>query len=118
MNPQIYYVCATVLYVAEVVLGLLPGVNIGPLFGFIGTFSGVGISYFLPSLFVLRGYTNFAPEERDKNKGFVYGAYFNFILGLIFFVLFLANNVLLFISFPHDPKPSVYCNTDVIKDPI
>ena len=61
MNPFIYNVCIVILYITEVALGL-SGIEIGSLFGFIGTFSGVGISYFLPSLFLLRGYTLFAPE--------------------------------------------------------
>ena len=61
MNPFIYNVCIVILYITEVAFGL-SGIEIGSLFGFIGTFSGVGISYFLPSLFLLRGYTLFAPE--------------------------------------------------------
>ena len=109
MNPVIYNACTVVLYVLEVFLGL-SGIEIGSLFGFIGTFSGVGISYFLPSLFLLRGYTLFAPEDRSKNGGYVCAAYINFLLGVIFFFLFLANNVLLFIKYPHDPEPNAYCN--------
>lgn len=114
MNPLIYNGCTVVLYTIEVILGLLPGINIGPLFGFIGTFSGVGISYILPSLFLLRGYSLFAPDQKANNRGYICGAYINLLLGIFFFFLFLANNILLFIPYKHKVNdlglPNIYCN--------
>ena len=61
MNPVIYNVTALVLYVIEVFLGITLN-NIGMIFGFIGTFAGTGLSYFLPSLFVIIGFNKFATE--------------------------------------------------------
>jgi len=112
MSPTIYNGCTLGLYAVEVALGLAP-MDIGPLFGFIGTFSGVGISYFLPSLFVIYGFKLFATDKfQRENSHYVKLAYLNFALGVFFFALFLANNILLFISFAHDVKPDVYCNKE------
>ena len=61
MNPVIYNITALILYVIEVALGILLS-NIGMIFGFIGTFAGTGLSYFLPSLFVIIGFNKFATE--------------------------------------------------------
>lgn len=111
MNPFIYNICTVVLYVAEVVLGLMPGVDIGPLFGFIGTFSGVGISYFLPSLFLIYAYKLFQEDSfRRANAGYTKLAWVNLLLGVIFFFLFLTNNVLTFVESKHDPSPWIFCN--------
>lgn len=62
MNPVIYNVTALVLYVIEVILGITIS-NIGMVFGFIGTFAGTGLSYFLPSLFVIIGFKKFATQQ-------------------------------------------------------
>jgi hypothetical protein len=111
MNPVIYNGATVLLYVIEVTLGLLPGINIGPLFGFIGTFSGVGISYFLPSLFLINAYKLFQDDNfRRANSGYVKLSYVNFFLGVVFFFLFLGNNVLTFIPYKYLPHPNVLCN--------
>ena len=116
MNPVIYNSATVVLYVIEVTLGLLPGVDIGPLFGFIGTFSGVGISYFLPSLFLIYGFKLFQEESfRRANSGYTKLAYVNFALGVFFFALFLLNNVLTFIKTDHKPDPSIFCNRNMMN---
>lgn len=114
MNPVIYNVCTIILYLVEITLGLLPGVDIGPLFGFIGTFSGVGISYFLPSLFLIYGYREFQDERyRQANTGFTKLAWINLLMGVFFFFMFLANNVMEFIPSKHEPKVVNFCNEHI-----
>jgi hypothetical protein len=111
MNPAIYNSCTLILYAVEVVLALSID-SIGPLFGFIGTFSGVGISYILPSLFLKKGFELFAEEKFKKENGrYITLANINLALGVFFFFLFLANNILYFISFTADVNPTVFCNS-------
>ena len=62
MNPTIYYSLTLLLYTIEVILAIALD-DIGQIFGFIGTFSGCGMSYFLPSMFVIVGFSKFGTEE-------------------------------------------------------
>ena len=94
MNPVIYYSLTLLLYAIEVVLAFTID-DIGQIFGFIGTFSGCGMSYFLPSMFVIYGFPAFGTQEfQEKNQMWKKLAYVNFFAGIFFFLLFLANNVL------------------------
>ena len=64
-------------------------------FGFIGTFAGCGLQFFLPSLFVIVGLKSFATEEyKLKNNIWKISAYINFSVGVVLFFVFLANNIL------------------------
>ena len=94
MNPTIYYSLTVLLYIVEVALSILLD-DIGQIFGFIGTFAGCGLQFFLPSLFVIVGLKTFATAEyREKNSIWNKSAYINFGVGVIIFFVFLANNIL------------------------
>ena len=94
MNPLIYYPVTFALYAVEVMLAILIN-NIGMVFGFIGTFAGCGLSFFIPSLFVIIGFKKFADQKFMKeNKVWVTVAWINFWAGVFFFLVFLLNNVL------------------------
>ena len=94
MNPMIYYLVTISLYAIEVLLAILIN-NIGMVFGFIATFAGTGLSYFLPSMFVIMGFKKFGEAKFLKeNHVWVTVSWINFIAGVFFFFMFLANNVL------------------------
>ena len=59
MSPLIYYPVTVALYCVEVLLAILIN-NIGMVFGFIMTFAGTGLQFFIPSLFVIIGFKKFA----------------------------------------------------------
>lgn len=93
MNPVIYYSVNVLIYAAQAYLGIALG-DIGLVFGFIGTFAGVGLCYFVPSIFFIRGYNNFATKKYQVQNAVDYKlAIANFILGFFFFGLFLYSNV-------------------------
>lgn len=107
MNPKIYYSVTLSLYLFEVFLACIL-TNIGPIFGYIATFAGCGLCYFLPSYFVIVSFKKYAtPEYVKQNAIWVKIAYINFIMGIGFFFLFLANNILGFINFGKLDYPDV-----------
>lgn len=65
------------------------------MFGFIGTFAGTGLCFFIPSWLFINGYKNFANNEyKEANSLSLKLAYINFVLGIFAFGLFLYNNIL------------------------
>lgn len=94
MNPVIYYTVNISIYVSQAVLGIVLS-DIGLVFGFIGTFAGTGLCFFLPSWFFISGYNKFANEEfKRSNKLKLTVAYINFLLGIGAFGIFFYNNIL------------------------
>ena len=94
MNPLIYFSVTILLYIVEITLAILLD-DIGQIFGFIGTFAGCGLQFFIPSMFVIIGMNTFGTEEfNSQNKIWKTSAYINFAVGVVLFFVFLANNVL------------------------
>jgi hypothetical protein len=66
MNPMIYYLVTFILYAIEVLLALAAikfKIPISDIFGIIATFAGNGLSFFIPSLFVILGFKKFAEPK-------------------------------------------------------
>jgi hypothetical protein len=93
MNPYIYYTVNVAIYVLEAYLGIILG-DIGAVFGFIGTFAGCGLGFFLPSWFFYNGYMRFASKKyKAENRVNLIVAIANFVIGIFAFGLFLYSNV-------------------------
>jgi hypothetical protein len=92
MNPAIYYSVTLLLYAVETLLAIFFTVwKIGTsqIFGIIGLFAGNGLSYFIPSLFVIIGFKKFGDKKfMDENGKWVTVAWINFFGGVFFFCLF------------------------------
>lgn len=94
MNYGIYAVTAAVIYIAEAYLAIVV-TNIGDVFGFVGTFAGTSISYFIPSVLFCVGFSKFATADYKYKFGVWYKvAVLNGIVGVFFFSLFLYANIL------------------------
>ena len=105
MNPLIYYSVTIGLYSLEVLLAILIN-NIAMVFGFIATFAGTGLSFFIPSLLVIIGFKKFADAKfMQENKIWVTIAWINFCAGVFFFILFLINNILGLVYAESAPPP-------------
>ena len=97
MPSTIYYSVTFVLYAIEVYVATL-GLPIGSIFGIIATFAGNGLSFFIPGLLVIIGFGKFADKKfMAENGKWLTIAKINFALGVFFFILFFANNILGFI---------------------
>lgn len=94
MNPFIYYFVNVAMFVMQAVLGIILN-DIGLVFGFMGTFAGVGLCYIMPSWFFYRGYMHFATKKyKGENRIDFILCLFNGAIGVPFFVLFLYANIL------------------------
>lgn len=94
MPAAIYYGVTLVLYGAESFVSTL-GLPIPSIFSYIAVFSGTTISFFVPSLFVIIGFKNFAtPRFMEENGKWVTVAWVNFFMGIFFFILLLGSSIL------------------------
>ena len=94
MNYGIYAVTAAVIYCAEAYLAIVVS-NIGDVFGFVGTFAGTSISYFIPTILFCVGFNKFATVDYKHRFGHWYKiAILNGLVGVFFFCLFLYANIL------------------------
>ena len=94
MNYAIYFGVAALIYASEAYLAIVVD-DIGQVFGFIGTFAGTSLSYFIPSLLFCQAFSKFA----DSSQKLHYQTWFkisivNGILGIFFFFVFLYANIL------------------------
>ena len=94
MNYAIYAGVAAVIYILEAYLAIVVD-NIGTVFGFVGTFAGCSISYFIPTVLFCKGYDKFATTDFKVRFGNWYKiAIANGVCGVFFFFLFLYSNIL------------------------
>jgi hypothetical protein len=94
MNPYIYYSLSILMYISGATLGILLD-DISKVFGFIGTFAGTGLCFFIPSWFYMNGYKMFGTDEYKSQHRNIYRlSIFNHILGIFAFGIFLYNNIL------------------------
>jgi len=94
MNYGIYAVTAAIIYCAEAYIAIVV-TNIGDVFGFVGTFAGTSISYFIPTILFCHGFNKFATVDYKHRFGHWYKiAILNGLIGIFFFGLFLYANIL------------------------
>ena len=66
------------------------------------------MSYFLPSLFVIFGFKLYGSNEyKEENKGWLKLANVYLVAGIMFFIVYLGNNILGLIY--HHAKAEVKC---------
>ena len=90
MNPVLYYGITIGLYGVEIWLAIVIK-DIGNVFGFIGTIAGTSLSFFIPSVIYCRAFNKFCLHE---DRTLYYIAIVNFMVGIIFFGVFLYSNIL------------------------
>ena len=94
MNYGIYAGTAAVIYCAEAYLAIVVS-NIGDVFGFVGTFAGTSISYFIPTILFCVGFKKFATADyKYKFANWYKISILNGVIGVFFFCLFLYANIL------------------------
>ena len=94
MNFGIYAGVAAAIYITEAILAVKVK-NIGTVFGFVGTFAGVSISYFIPTILFNKGFDKFATVDfKIRYKKWLTISKINGAFGVFFFCLFLYANIL------------------------
>ena len=94
MNYLVYVVVAAIIYVSEAYLAIVVS-DIGTVFGFVGTFAGTSISYFIPTILFCKAYSKFANQVfKSQEKKWYCISVINGVVGIFFFCLFLYANIL------------------------